>query len=79
MAQGKIFASFEEILNGSGGRTPSLAQLVTSALDVLSANEEGFFLMVEESHIDKCSHDNDLSGALEHVRQGGGGICAKDR
>ena len=67
-AQGKIFASFEEILNGSGGRTPSLAQLVTSALNVLSANEEGFFLMVEESHIDKCSHDNDLSGALEHVK-----------
>ena len=24
--------------------------------------------MVEESHIDKCSHSNDLAGALEHVK-----------
>ena len=68
-AGGKVFAAFEEIpLDGEGGRTPSLAQLVTAALDILSRDEQGFFLMVEESHIDKRSHENDLAGALEHVK-----------
>ena len=68
-ADGRVFAAFEEIpLDGEGGRTPSLAQLVTAALDILSRDEQGFFLMVEESHIDKRSHENDLAGALEHVK-----------
>lgn len=65
----KIFAAFEEIpLVADGASKPSLAMLATMAIDILSQNENGFFLMIEESHIDKCSHDNDLSGALEHVK-----------
>lgn len=65
----KIFAAFEEIpLMADGARKPSLAMLATMAIDILSQNENGFFLMIEESHIDKCSHENDLSGALEHVK-----------
>ena len=68
-AEGKVFAAFEEVPpGGSGGTKPSLASLTAAALDKLSADEDGFFLMVEESHIDKCSHSNDLAGALEHVR-----------
>lgn len=68
-AEGKIFASFEEIpLEGDGETKPTLASLAVAALDILSADEDGFFLMIEESHIDKCSHSNDLSGALEHVK-----------
>ena len=68
-AEGKVFAAFEEVPpGGSGGTKPSLSSLTAAALDKLSADEDGFFLMVEESHIDKCSHSNDLAGALEHVR-----------
>lgn len=68
-AEGKVFAAFEEVPpGGSGGTKPSLSSLTAAALDKLSADEDGFFLMVEESHIDKCSHSNDLGGALEHVR-----------
>lgn len=68
-AQGKIFASFDEIPLESGGeKKPTLASLAVSALDILSTDEDGFFLMIEESHIDKCSHNNDLEGALEHVK-----------
>lgn len=68
-ADGRIFASFEEIPLESGGETkPTLASLAVAALDILSADEDGFFLMIEESHIDKYSHENQLSDALEHVK-----------
>ena len=30
-------------------------------------SENGFFLMIEESHIDKRSHSNDMAGMLEHL------------
>lgn len=67
--QGKIFAAFDEIpLKADGESKPTLASLAVAALDILSKDEDGFFLMIEESHIDKCSHNNDLSGALEHVK-----------
>lgn len=66
---GKIFASFEEIPLENGGDTrPTLAELCTSALDKLSENPNGFFLMIEESHIDKRSHENDIRGAVDHVK-----------
>lgn len=65
----KIFASFEEIpLQNGGDKKPTLAQLAVKAMDRLSRDEDGFFLMIEESHIDKCSHENDLLGALSHVK-----------
>lgn len=68
-AQGKIFAAFEEIPLVDGGESkPTLAMLATSALDILSKDEDGFFLMIEESHIDKYSHNNRLGEALEHVK-----------
>lgn len=68
-AQGKIFAAFDEIpLVADGETRPTLASLAVAALDILSADEDGFFLMIEESHIDKYSHNNELSKALEHVK-----------
>ena len=33
---------------------------ITDALNTVSANENGFFFMYEEAHIDKHSHDNDM-------------------
>lgn len=65
----KIFAAFEEIpLNANGDSKPTLSSLCIKALEKLSQNPNGFFLMVEESHIDKFSHKNQLSDALEHVK-----------
>jgi alkaline phosphatase len=47
----------------------SLADLTAAAIAVLSRNEEGFFLMVEESAIDRMAHRNNapltLKGVLE--------------
>ena len=40
-------------------REPELAALTKKAIEILSANPEGFFLMVEGSQIDWAAHDND--------------------
>ena len=69
LSQPKIFASFEEIpLNNGGSKKPTLAELSLKSIEKLSANPNGFFLMIEESHIDKFSHDNELLNALEHLK-----------
>lgn len=39
---------------------PTLAESVLAALKVLSANQKGFFLMVEQGDIDWASHDHDF-------------------
>jgi len=39
---------------------PTLAEMTDKALEILSRNENGFFLMVEGSQIDWGAHDNDI-------------------
>lgn len=43
---------------------PSLAEMTQKALDRLSQNESGFFLMVEGSKIDWSAHGNDAIGCI---------------
>lgn len=43
----------------SEGRPVSLAAMTKKAIELLSANEKGFFLMVEASMIDWAGHDSD--------------------
>lgn len=38
---------------------------ITESLDKVSANENGFFFMYEEAHIDKHCHDNDMEKTFE--------------
>lgn len=40
--------------------TPTVEEMTTKAIDILSSDEDGFFLMVEGACIDKHSHDNDM-------------------
>ena len=49
------------------GDNPTLSELTVEALELLSADEDGFFLMVEGAHIDKRSHDQDGDGARTAV------------
>ena len=42
-------------------------RLVTEALDFLSKDEDGFFLMAEGSHIDHGSHNNEITYMLEEL------------
>jgi alkaline phosphatase len=46
---------------------PTLAGMTRRALELLSRNEKGFFLMVEGSQIDWAGHGNDLDGLIKCV------------
>lgn len=47
--------------------TPSLEEMTTSAIDRLSEDEDGFFLMVEGSQVDWAGHDNDIVAAMSEM------------
>lgn len=49
------------------GDQPTLSELTVEAIDILNQDDEGFFLMVEGAHIDKCSHSQDGDGAMTAV------------
>ena len=43
---------------------PSLVEMTKAALDVLSENENGFFLLVEGGRIDHAAHTNDVASMI---------------
>ncbi|MDR0332721.1 MAG: alkaline phosphatase [Dysgonamonadaceae bacterium] len=45
-------------------KVPSLAEMTQKALEILSKNENGFFLMVEGSQVDWAAHANDPIGII---------------
>lgn len=51
----------------SEDRTPSLKEMTSKAIEVLSKNEDGFFLMVEGSQIDWAGHSNDINYQIREV------------
>ncbi len=46
---------------------PRLGEMTAKALEVLSRNPEGFFLMVEAGQIDWAAHANDVAGVLHEM------------
>jgi alkaline phosphatase len=50
---------------------PTLADMTRAALDVLSANEKGFWLMVEAGDVDWANHDDNLDSSIGAVLSGG--------
>ncbi|WP_042224367.1 alkaline phosphatase [Oceanobacillus manasiensis] len=46
---------------------PSLAEMTEVAIEILSQDDEGFFLMVEGSQIDWAGHANDAGWAISEV------------
>jgi len=49
-------------------RDPDLAELAAKAIEILSRDEDGFFLMVEGSQIDWAGHENDQAYLLAEMR-----------
>ena len=47
-----------------GTDNPTLSQLAVEAINILSQDEDGFFMMLEGAHIDKRSHDCDGEEAM---------------
>ncbi|MCM5704549.1 alkaline phosphatase [Larsenimonas salina] len=48
----------------SGSNQPTLAEMTDTALETLSKDDDGFFLMVEGSQIDWAGHANDAGWAM---------------
>ena len=48
-------------------REPSLAQMTSKAIEVLSKQPQGFFLMVEGSKVDWAAHANDPVGIVSDI------------
>ncbi len=48
--------------------SPSLAEMTGKAIELLSANDAGFFLMVEGSQIDWAGHGRDISGVISEMQ-----------
>jgi alkaline phosphatase len=65
----EFFVQTEEGLGAIYDPPVSLADLTAAAIGILSRHDEGFFLMVEESAIDRMAHRNNapmtLKGVLE--------------
>ncbi|WP_243298696.1 alkaline phosphatase [Bacillus litorisediminis] len=47
---------------------PSLAEMTEKAIEALSQDDDGFFLMVEGSQIDWAGHDHDAAWAMNDVK-----------
>jgi len=65
----KVFAAFDEIATSQATDSkPSLMVMVEFAIRYLeSKSDNGYFLMIEGSHIDKRSHANDIIGTLDQL------------
>ena len=55
-------------------RAWSLAELTSSAVEILSSGGDGFFLMVEGSQIDWAAHDKDDDGILHEMKDFDGAV-----
>ena len=71
-AKGKVWGLFAPValayeMDRNPALEPSLAEMASSAIKLLSANKNGFFLMVEGSKIDWAAHANDPVGVVSDV------------
>ncbi len=67
---GKVWALFGERalpynIDRNPDNIPSLAEMTSKALELLSKNENGFFLMVEGSQVDWAAHANDAATMID--------------
>lgn len=54
-------------LDRNNKEVPSLAEMTQKAIEILSKNENGFFLMVEGSQIDWAGHANDATAYITEL------------
>lgn len=55
---------------------PTLADMTRAALDVVSQNKQGFWLMVEAGDVDWANHDNNLDNSIGAVISGDNAVKA---
>lgn len=49
------------------GSLPAIEAMTQKAIEMLSAGDDGFFVMTEAGRIDHASHDNDLTRMIEET------------
>lgn len=59
--------SLRDQLDSDERTEPTLSEMTTKALEVLSQDPDGFFLMVESGQIDWCGHNNDAGSLLQEL------------
>ena len=64
---GKLLGLFSPSGMPSEERNPTLADMSGKAIEILSRDDDGFFLMIEASQIDWGGHDNDIDYVLREV------------
>lgn len=64
----KILGLFSQSGMPVENRTPTLADMSAKAINTLSKNEEGFFLMIEASQIDWGGHENNSDYVVHEVK-----------
>jgi len=69
----KIWGLFEEKsfpyeVDRDKEKHPSLAEMTKKAIDLLSKNDKGFFLMVEGSEVDWAAHANDPVALVNEIK-----------
>jgi len=65
----KLLGLFQDGALTTDPPEPSLAEMTEKAIEILSADRDGFFLMVEGGQIDWRCHDNDRVGAVKQLLQ----------
>ncbi|HEY9161152.1 MAG TPA: alkaline phosphatase [Desulfomonilia bacterium] len=73
LKKSKVFGLFAPVamaydMDRDPQKEPSLAQMTKKAIDILSGNPKGFFLMVEGSKIDWAAHANDPVGIISDMQ-----------
>jgi alkaline phosphatase len=66
----------DQYSDGDIDENPRLADMVVAALDVLSQNDHGFWLMVEAGDVDWGNHDNNIDCSIGAVLDGDDAIHA---
>jgi alkaline phosphatase len=56
-----------KLLNDSKRVQPTLREMTRKALDILSKDEDGFFLVIESGQIDWAGHNNDVGTMLHEL------------
>lgn len=59
--------SYSKSKNDQNRTQPSLKEMTQKALDILSQDPDGFFLMIEGGQIDWAGHDNDAGNMLHEM------------
>lgn len=55
--------------NGPKGTSPTLSEMTQKALELLSSNENGFVLVVEQGALDQIAHENDAAGTIAEMQE----------